>query len=236
MKSFIRGHDHHAKYYAGIRSNTMLIESQKPMMMTSFARFKDIYPQAKFPPVYFVIGNFTSGGTVSPNGLLIGVEQKSKSPDVPLDELSLWEKNIITPINDLPYVIAHELIHYNQELPSDTTLLAASLREGMCDFIGELISGKTSNERLHIWAKGKEKLIWNDFKKEMWLNRRQNWIGNAMQETADRPADLGYWVGYMICKAYYDHAQDKKQAVSEILNIKNCRKFYNQSHAEEMFE
>jgi hypothetical protein len=236
MKSFIRGHDHHAKFYAGIRANTMQIEKQKPMMMKSFVQFKEIYPAAKFPPVYFVIGNFTSGGTVSQNGLLIGTEQKAKSPDVPLDELSLWEKNIISDINTLPYVIAHELIHFNQQMASDTTLLATSLREGMADFIGSLISGKSSNERLHTWAKGKEKMIFSDFKKEMWLNRGGNWVGNAMQETPEHPADLGYWVGYMICKGYYDHAANKKQAVADMLNIQDYKKFYEASHVEEMLD
>lgn len=75
--------------------------------------------------------------------------------------------------------------------------------EGMADFLGELISGKTANEQLHIFAKGKEKIIWKNFKKEMYLNRSDKWIANSEQETADKPADLGYWAGFQICKAYY---------------------------------
>jgi len=67
----------------------------------------------------------------------------------------------------------------------------------------------------------------------MWLDRSYNWIGNATQETAERPADLGYWIGYMICKAYYDHAPDKKQALYDLLNIKNMKGFYETSRADE---
>lgn len=88
-------------------------------------------------------------------------------------------------------------------MAGDTTLLCACILEGMADFLGELISGKTSNEQLHIFAKGKEKIIWKNFKKEMYLNKADNWIANSEKETTDKPADLGYWAGYEICKAYY---------------------------------
>ncbi|HMJ48743.1 MAG TPA: DUF2268 domain-containing putative Zn-dependent protease [Ferruginibacter sp.] len=234
MRSFVRGHDSKAKFYKAIRPNTLEVESQKPQMIHSFVKFKELYPNARFPAVYFVIGNYTSGGTASGNGLLIGVDQQVKSDNIPIDELNMWERNNFVDLNKLPHIIAHELIHYNQfNLANDTTLLAASLREGMCDFIAELISGKTANERLHTWIKGKEKMVWEEFKNEMFLNRAKNWIANANQETADRPADLGYWTGYMISKAYYNNATDKKQAVHDILNIKDYNDFYKKSKVDE---
>lgn len=88
-------------------------------------------------------------------------------------------------------------------MAGNTTWLRTYILEGMADFLGELISGKTANEQLHIFAKGKEKIIWKNFKKEMYLNRSDKWIANSEQETADKPADLGYWAGFQICKAYY---------------------------------
>ena len=137
----------------------------------------------------------------------------------------------------MPYTVAHELIHYEQRgMRSDTTLLAAALKEGMADFIGELISGKTANERLKLFAKGKEKAIWTDFKKEMYLSRAYNWIANSDQETANKPADLGYWVGYQICKAYYEQATDKKKAVYEMLHIQDYKKFLKQTNLDEKFQ
>jgi hypothetical protein len=236
MRSFVRGHDRRAKFYEAIRPNTLHVESLKPQMIESFQKFKELYAPARFPNVYFVIGNYTSGGTASSNGLLIGTDQLSKTNNIPTDELNLWEKNNFQPIENLPHIIAHELIHFNQDgLAQDTSLLSAALREGMADFFAELISGKTSNERLFAYAKGKEKKIWEDFKKEMWLNRAGNWIANSSQETADHPADLGYWIGYMICKSYYDNAADKKQAAYDILNIKDYKAFYQKSGVDEFF-
>ncbi|RYY20223.1 MAG: hypothetical protein EOO04_20450 [Chitinophagaceae bacterium] len=69
----------------------------------------------------------------------------------------------------------------------------------------------------------------------MYLNRSGNWIANSDQETAERPADLGYLIGYQICKAYYENHSDKKQAVHDILNIRNYREFYEKSGADNLY-
>jgi len=42
-----------------------------------------------------------------------------------------------------------------------------------------------------------------------------DWLNNS---TYEKPADLGYWVGYRIMKAYYQHATDKRQALRDILD------------------
>ena len=236
MKNFVRTHDKLPKFYASIRQNTLAVDKQKPKMIASFRKFKQIYPEAIFSNVYFVMGAFTSGGTVSEKGLLIGLDQSAGTPDIPVEELSLWQRNNLSKVNAIPYLIAHELVHFNQDgLESDTTLLRSVLIEGMADFIGELISGKPANERLHIWAKGKEKQVWDDFRKEMYLNKARNWIANSDQETADKPADLGYWIGYQICKAHYDNSSDKSKAVHDILNIKDYKEFYKKSGAAALY-
>jgi len=81
--------------------------------------------------------SFTSGGTVSDAGMLIGLDESAATQDIPTDELSLWQKNNFTAVANMPHLIAHELIHFNQDgLASDTTLLRAVLIEGMADFLG----------------------------------------------------------------------------------------------------
>ena len=236
LKGFVNVHNKKPKFYAAIRKNTYKVDKQKPLMQASFVKFKELYPAANFPDIYFVIGAFTSGGTSTDNGLLIGLDQAVRTPDIPTNELNLWQKNNFTQLNQLPNLIAHELIHFNQNgMARDTILLKWVLEEGMADFIGELISGKTANERLHVWAKGKEKQIWADFEKEIWLNRYSNWIGNSDQETADKPADLGYWVGYQICKGYYNNSADKKQAINDMLNIKDYKAFYEKSGLSKLY-
>ena len=236
LEKFIQLHNQRKKYYKSIRASTLKAATLKDRYQKSFAALKNIYPNAMFPNIYFVIGRLRSGGTVSKDGLILGIDQAAMSPHADTTELSDWEKHNISRLADLPYTVAHELIHYQQNgMADDTTLLKGAILEGMADFIGELISGKTSNERLKIFMNSKEKQqrIWNEFKKEMYLNRSNNWIANSEQETPDRPADLGYWVGYEICKAYYENAADKQQAIDDMLHIKDYRAFLEKSKLDE---
>ena len=61
------------------------------------------------------------------------------------------------------------------------------------------------------------------------LKRAFNWIANGSQETPEHPADLGYWIGYQICKSYYDEMPDKKQAVYDMLHITDYKDFLAKS-------
>ena len=40
---------------------------------------------------------------------------------------------------------------------------------------------------------------------------------------------MGYWIGYEIVKAYFDKAEDKKQAVAEILQLEDYDAFLDKS-------
>ncbi len=62
----------------------------------------------------------------------------------------------------------------------------------------------------------------------MYKNDISNWIYNA-SSAKDRPADLGYYIGYLITQSYYRNAKDKRQAVYDILNIQDARAFYEAS-------
>ncbi len=234
VKNFIARHSLRKKYYKSIRKSTLKATELKAVYKKSFVNLKKIYPQAKFPPIYFVIGKLNSAGTVSSEGLILGIDQACMSEKADTTELSKWEKANISTFKNLPHTVAHELIHFQQDgMAKDTTLLKAAIEEGMADFIGELISGKSANESLLKYGKGKEKTIWADFKKEMFLNRGHLWIANGEQN--DKPSDLGYWVGYQVCKAFYEQAKDKKKAIYEMLNIKDYKKFLEQSKLEEKF-
>ncbi len=237
IENFVYMHTLRKKYYASIRANTLKAGQLKTTYQKSFSKLKKIYPDAIFPPVYFVVGKLNSAGTVSSEGLILGIDQACMSPSADTTELSNWEKANISTFKNLPYTVAHELIHFQQDgMASDTTLLKAAIKEGMADFIGELISGKSANESLLVYGKGREKEIWADFKKEMFLNRASNWIANGGNGNTDNPSDLGYWVGYQICKAYYEKSKDKKKAIYEMLYIKDYKKFLEQSKLDEKFK
>ena len=227
---FIKHIESHPKLYQTIRENTLKVDDYKKKIHQSFKNFKEIYQEAKFPDVYFVIGAFTSGGTVSPSGLLIGTNQMSDGENVNTEELNFREKMLMNKSKFLPNVVAHELIHFQQnEMKRDTITLGYAIKEGMADFLGELISGDTANRKIFEWTKGKEKQIWADFEKDMYFDRYNNWIANSGSASKDSYPDLGYWIGYEICKSYYENMDNKKQAIYDMLHIKDYRNFLRES-------
>ena len=223
--------DRMPKYYESIRPQTLQVQRMEKRMRAAFEKFKSIYPEAVFPDVYFVIGVTSSGGTTGPSGLLIGTEMYGKTAKTPTDELSAWLRAVISTVDNVPAIVAHESCHYNQRYnnaPSQWHLLGKSLQEGACDTIGELISGRNINDHLKTYGRTHDAEIWRDFEKDMYKNDYSNWIYNATS-AKDRPADLGYYIGYLITQSYYRNAKDKRQAVYDILNIQDARAFFEAS-------
>jgi hypothetical protein len=212
-------------YYRSIRTSTDSIAGMKDEIRQSLVRLKEIYPDAIFPPVYFVIGAMNSGGTSSNDGLIIGAEMYGLTPQTPTAELNDWQKTVIKPVNQIPHIVAHELIHFMQTYDGGS-LLAASIKEGSADFLAELISGKHINQNVHDFANPKEKELWLEFKARM---NKKDYAGWLYSSTPGRPNDLGYWMGYKITRAYYEQATDKRAAIKEILMIKNVEKFLEKS-------
>ncbi len=222
----------HPNYYASIRASTDSIAGLKTHIHRSFVRMKELYPKAIFPPVYFVIGALSSGGTSSDDALIIGAEMYGLTANTPKEELGDWLRTVIKPMSQAPHIVAHELIHYQQNYDGGD-LLSASVKEGSADFIAELISGRHINQHVHDFANPKEKELWLEFKEQMLKKDYNGWLYSASE---GRPNDLGYWMGYKITKSYYDNSINKKKAIEEILNIRDFEKFLAASKYAEKFK
>lgn len=244
LSGFIRGRIQNAenlsktilrypKYYASIRDASLTIATMEPQIEQAFAKFNDMYDDATFPPVYFVVGAMNSGGTTSGDGILIAAEMYGLTDITPTAELTSWHKTVLKKVVDIPYIVAHELIHIQQPVLPGNNLLEACLREGSADFVSELISGKHINNHIHEFADPREKELWLEFKEVMYGNKKDGWL---YSQAPGRPNDLGYWIGYKIAKAYYDQAPDKKRAIKEIIRMRNGRKFLEDSGYEKKFE
>ena len=215
----------HPKYYASLRGPSREVPGHEDAIRATFRRLADLYEPAAFPDVYFVIGRMNSGGTLTEKGLLIGVEMYGLAEDTPVDELGNWHRAVVKPVGDIPYIVAHELIHYQQKYPEEgATLLGMAIMEGSADFVGELISGRTANPHLHEYGDPREAELWEEFKGEMDGEDASNWLYQG-DRAKGRPADLGYYVGYKICRSYYEDAADKKAAIKAIMEIKDFREF-----------
>ena len=215
------------KFYASIRKTSQKTSKMKNSVIKSFKELKKIYPDAIFPNVYFVIGRMNSGGTISNTGILIGTEMHCLSKNTPKEELSNWLKSVLAPIDNLPHIIAHESIHYQQRFKQNT-LLEKAIQEGGADFIAELISGKHINHNQHDFGNKNEIALWKEFKTSMNGKDYSKWLYDG-GKTKGRPADMGYYMGYKICESYYKNAENKKQAIKDMLLLKDANEFLEKS-------
>lgn len=221
------------RYYAAIRKNSLALDGSpaiKESIRAGFRRLKALYAEARFPDVYFVIGRLNSAGTTSSNGLLIGVEMNGRDESTPLDELTNWERAVTGRMSDLPHIVAHELVHIQQANAGGggQTLLHYALREGGADFIAELASGAHTNRVQHAYGSAHEQQLWEEFRKDMHSTDLSHWLFQGDRST-DRPADLGYYIGYKICQTFYRRASDKAEATRRIIRIADADAFLRES-------
>lgn len=204
-------------YSPDARARMGRIKEQENQIRAAFHELKRLYPPAVFPDVYFVVGRLNSGGTSSNAGLLIGAEMYASSDD---------------DLAKLPHIVAHEWAHYNQSYSEDGSLLMAVIAEGGADFIGELASGDHINQAAHEFGLAHEAELWAllDAAKDepFGTEATQGWMyGGAPIEGG--PNDLGYFMGYRICQAYYEQAEDKDAAIVEILTTRDVNAFLDAS-------
>lgn len=234
--NFVAAVQKYALYYESIRSSSTRIETLKPVMYNSLAKFKELYPDVVFPNVYFLIGDMNSGGKSEKSGLLIGAEVNSA--DITSNFTNIYPPFVKVlkslTISNIPKIVLHELVHYQQEYAlNDNTVLSYAIKEGSADFITKLILGKSNNELIFEYGEQHETELWNEFKTDLGSTEINKWFYNSA--VGDRPGDLGYYIGFKITQAYYLKAKDKKQAINEILNVKNLNSFLKSSGYSEKF-
>ena len=209
-------------HYLKNQFNADSINSLKSKTTGWMRSFKNIYPKAVFPKVYVVPGILNSGGTATEMGMFVGGDMYGRSDAMPTAGLTSWQKEAIMKISDLPGLTIHELMHFQQnyqDTENNETVLAQVISEGVCDFLVELCSGeelKNSN-LIYLRDEENEQRIMNDLKNDLFSDDNSKWLYNG-GSINDRPHDLGYTVGYLISKSYYQLAVDKQKAVFELLN------------------
>lgn len=199
-------------YYESVRRNHELIQGQLPELRKGFSELKRLYPDAAFPPVYFVIGALNSGGTRTAQGLIIGTEMLSPH-------------NPMNPTTDVVAIVMHELIHYQQNHP-DSDLLSTCMREGAADFVAELASGHNLNARRKAYGDSHEEELWAKFQEDIKKNQNQ---GDWLYNYNNPQPDLGYYMGYRISQALYESAKDKSAALRMIIEMRDPQKIYELS-------
>ena len=199
---------------------------QRTEILNRISRFKKIYPAFRDGDIYFCVGVNNSGGTIEDRTVYIGTEVAANG----------------NPNWAVPLVI-HEFVHTQQWTQrninrlrqsdrlekeyeaSHKQLLGKCLEEGMADFIAELVHQQplaTINPDGHTaFGLKHEQGIWDAFQKEMYLDIdwKGGWLYAQREIDGQKVSDLGYFVGYQICKRYYQKAKDKTAAIRYMLEL-----------------
>jgi hypothetical protein len=207
--------------YASIAAAPEIFDTAAEGIEDLYMRFRDFYPPAVFPDVYFLVGRGMSSGMAMDRGIILSAERNTSSTD------------------GMTCLVAHELVHAQQKYPKLTmrwpgspsflsgTVLAYSVKEGAADMIADVFAGCPPSPGRVEYAKRQGPALWREFREEMLGHDFTPWLYNGKR--GDRPSDMGYYMGYLITRAYYDKAADKQVAIGEILTIRDFEAFLEAS-------
>jgi len=241
LKAFMEARDYTAKlwvdlirmypkFWNSIRPNTFTVKLYAAEIEKSIQKLKDLYPGLKEAKMYFTVGGLRSGGTTMNDMVLIGSEIATGNASTDVSEFpNNWLKGVFKnqQVDNLVSLNIHEYVHTQQKGdPKD--LLGQAIKEGACDFITELVIGKLLQNNYIVYGREHEAELKERFKLEMFTTAYSNWLYNG--SNAKNVADLGYYMGYTICKTYYENSSDKKITIKEIIELN-----YSNSAAVENF-
>ncbi|MBC5816700.1 MAG: hypothetical protein GIW97_09175 [Candidatus Eremiobacteraeota bacterium] len=220
-------------YYFKTRPNMELVPTQVGRLRDDLRRFKEFFPQAFFPNLYFVIGALNSAGTsVDGVGAIMGTEMFSKGPNIVQSDAPDDDIKVLQSIDVLAPTAAHELTHYNQNDTDTRDLLGSAIHEGSADFISQLADGNNVNPAEWSFGCAHEAALWREFQKQMYSGNGAtigNWLFSYRAGPLGAPPFIGYWLGLRIVQSYYDRRSNKQATISAIMHVRDYGAFLRDS-------
>ncbi len=221
------------QFYSAIRGRVLDAATHRAVADSArgaYRALESLYPEARFPDVYFVVGRLGTGGTAKRAGLVLGTEHFSSGDNVPTDELTAWQKQAISPPAERLPLVVHELMHAQQRPRGRQarTRLYEALREGCPDYLTERLIGRHPNQTTEAWAEPREAELWAEFQPGLEETDLGDWFYRTPADT-ERPVDLGYVVGAWICEAYVEQAPDLEAALRDVITLENVGRIYRES-------
>lgn len=218
------------------RPHILAVLTQEPEILRRIKLFRSLYPNFREGDIYFCVGINNSGGTIRDKTVYIGTEVAAgNTPD--------WSV----------YLVMHEFVHTQQWMQRNvnrllkdekalqayatthTGLLAQCIVEGMADFVAELVLGESLASRQPdgyiAFGQKHEEQVWAAFKDDIdqSLDQQKGWLYGERTIDGKPVRDLGYYVGYQLCKHYYAKARDKPGALTYMIELdltdENARAF-----------
>jgi len=211
-------HDY-PSFWNSIRPRTLIVYEKKPFINQAIQKFKELYPDYREAQVFFTISAVRAGGTAEDDMVLVGTEiavgnaftDVHEFPDKRLENFFKTQK-----IDNILSFTIHEYVH-TQQKREGVTLLGQAIYEGACDLVTEFVLAEKLEHAYLQYGRVHEEELKKQFKQEMFSEDYSQWLYNGSNE--ETVGDLGYFMGYVICKSYYELASDKKQAIKEIIEL-----------------
>ena len=209
----------HPAFWKGLRERTRYLMSNYRLIDDALRKLKLLYSKIDIPDINFALGYFDFGGRTFADKVMIFAEviladgnlDASKFPP----SLENYQHYVMAAAI---YYALHEVIHTRQHGFKARDLLAMCIMEGSCDFIAELAMAEPLQRPYLVLGNRFEERLWEAFKKEMNGSAHDRWLYNKGHVPRGEE-DLGYFMGYAICKYYYYNSSDKKKAIRRILNL-----------------
>jgi hypothetical protein len=222
-KSYIDAINHYPLFWNSIRSNTLKASSYANEIATNLVKLKKLYPELKPATIYFTMGPLLTGGTILGDKVLIGSEiamadARTITSELPskFDHLKIYFK---TDHNDvLVFTNVHEYVHTQQKTTIGDNLLAQCVLEGVAEFVAEKATGKYSKLPALKYGKMNKMHVEEVFISEMFNASNGFWLYSNL-ENEFKVRDLGYYVGYAICEAYYKKSSNKAKSIKEMIEL-----------------
>lgn len=233
------------KYYGSILKQSEIFYTK---MLTSkieraYKRLARVYPDAKLRPNVICFGFMDDGGKSLQSGQYVGLEVLACNDKADKSELNSRMKNYLEgasyDLNRIDELITHELVHLSQFRGDEnfaktfkgTIKYIPLLAEGGATFVTDFVydfkatigPGLFYQEQWDYCNNNQQKL-WQDFLKA--TNHSPFFSGINPDYPVLR---VGNYLGYQVCKAYFDKAKDKKQAIKEIIEVNDWDSFVQKS-------
>jgi hypothetical protein len=213
----------HPDAYAALSANVQVMEAEIPTYREAYAGLKRYIPGAVFPPTYLVVGGHRGIGTGSEAGPIATVETR--------DSEAL--RGTFTTL------LVHEMAHMQQAMTMGVeeyqaiygpkrTVLAHMIREGIAEYFADLVTGRMTQEKSRPYVIEHEQELWERFTPGMFDAEDEGWMWSQPQQPG-QPRGVGYVMGALITRAYYDNADDKELAIREILAVTDYPGFLERS-------
>lgn len=222
-QEYLEAINKYPRFWHSIRDNTLRSKQLANELKLGIEQLRSLYPNLKPAKIYFTIGVFRTGGTTLDGNVLIGSEMAMADQNTVMDEFpesfNYFKSFVKTdPSRNIAFGNVHEYIHTQQKTTIGNNLLAQSVLEGVAEFLAVKATDQPSTAPAIAFGKQNFDKVRTKFGTQIYNSFLGSWLYNN-EPNEFNTRDLGYYIGYEICKRYFTHAIDKNKAIKEMIEL-----------------